>query len=77
MASAAPVPLVPVWIDGAYEALPWGRRIPRLRTITVSFGEPIDPRELQTGVWQEGSYQAIADALHERVAKLAGGAKET
>ena len=71
LVSAAPVPLVPVWIDGAYEALPWGRRIPRLRTITVTFGEPIDPRELRTGVGQEGSHQAIADALHERVTALA------
>ena len=75
VASAEPVPLVPVWIDGAYEALPVKKRIPRLRTITVSFGEPVDPRALEPDAWEKHSYQAIAGALHERVAKLAPTAK--
>jgi long-chain acyl-CoA synthetase len=69
-ASAQPVPLVPVWIAGAYEALPLGKRIPRLRTITVTFGEPVAPKELQPDGQEKLSYQAIADALHDRVAKL-------
>jgi long-chain acyl-CoA synthetase len=68
--SAQPVPLVPVWIDGAYEALPLGKRIPRLRTITITFGEPVAPKELQPDAREKLPYQAIADALHERVASL-------
>ena len=74
--SAEPVPLVPVWISGTYEALPSGRRIPRLHTITVTFGEPIDPSELKPDAHGENAYQAIADALRERVAKLSDGCKE-
>jgi long-chain acyl-CoA synthetase len=75
-ATAQPVPLVPVWIDGAYEALPLGKRIPRLRTITVTFGEPVAPKELQPDGRDKLSYQAIADALHDRVAKLADDYQE-
>ena len=41
-----PVLIVPTWIDGTFEALPAGKMIPRRRKITVSFGEPIEAREL-------------------------------
>jgi long-chain acyl-CoA synthetase len=75
--SAEPVPLVPVWIDGTYETLPAGRRMPRLRTVTVTFGEPIDPRALEPDAWEKHSYQAIADALREKVFRLADGYRES
>jgi long-chain acyl-CoA synthetase len=70
VASAEPVPLVPIWIDGSYEALPTGRRIPRLHRITITFGQPIDPRALAPDAWEKHSYRAIADALHKQVARL-------
>jgi len=76
LVGAEPVPLVPVWIDGTYEALPLGKRILRLHRITVTFGEPIDPKDLQPARRGEVSYQVIADALRERVAKLSDGCKE-
>jgi long-chain acyl-CoA synthetase len=74
--SATPVPLVPVWIDGTYGALPTGRRLPRLRIVTVTFGEPIDPRTLEPDAWEKHSYQAIADALREKMSSLANGYTE-
>jgi long-chain acyl-CoA synthetase len=76
VASAEPVPLVPVWIDGTYEALPTGRRVPRLRRVTVTFGQPIDPKTLAPEAWERHSYQALANALHEQVAGLTGPAKD-
>jgi long-chain acyl-CoA synthetase len=73
LSSAHPVPLVPVWLHGTYEALPPGKWFPRLHRISVTFGRPVHARELQTT--SKDDYQTIADALHERVAELASGSK--
>lgn len=45
LAERAAVPIVPVLIDGAYEALPKGARFPRLckGRISVVFGKPLPP----------------------------------
>ena len=65
-----PVPVIPVFIHGSYDALPVDRTLPRLKRITVVFGKPLDPRELeQQGVGAE-PHERIAQALHERVAAL-------
>jgi long-chain acyl-CoA synthetase len=65
------VPVVPVFIAGAFEALPRGRRIPRLRRITVLFGTPVDAGQL-LAEWTDGSEEErIAAALRERVRRLA------
>jgi long-chain acyl-CoA synthetase len=42
-----PVPVVPVFIRGTYEAMPRGRFLRRLEQVTVSYGEPVDPDGLQ------------------------------
>lgn len=63
-------PAVPAYIDGAFEALPRGRRIPRLRQITVVFGhlEPVDMlRVAGAGRTDE---ERISATLRERVAAL-------
>jgi long-chain acyl-CoA synthetase len=54
-----PVPVVPVFIHGAHQALPVGRAIPRPLRITVTFGEPLRPQELE----QQGE----GDEVHERI----------
>jgi long-chain acyl-CoA synthetase len=65
-----PVPVVPVFIHGSHDALPVGRALPRLRQITVIFGQPLDPRKLERqGIGAE-SHERIAQALRERVAAL-------
>lgn len=64
---AQPVPAVPVWIAGTYEALPRGTRWPHLHPITVTFGEPLIPEDLEAQPTPR-----IAKALHERVAALKG-----
>lgn len=65
------VAVVPVYIDGTFEAMPVGRSVPRLKPITVTFGEPLDPRKLKKEGKGEEAHQRIAHALREHVEKLA------
>jgi long-chain acyl-CoA synthetase len=64
------VPVVPVIIRGSYEALPPGKRWPRLRTITVSFGAPLNPKQLAREGTGDEKYQRISAALYERMGEL-------
>ena len=43
VAKRAGVPILPAGIQGTYDAWPRSRRWPRLRRISLSFGEPLDP----------------------------------
>ncbi len=56
------VPVVPVTINGAYQALPSGRLFPRpFCPISVSFQQPIFP---------EGhSYESLTELVHQRIEK--------
>jgi long-chain acyl-CoA synthetase len=63
-------PAVPVYIDGAYEALPRGRRIPRLRRITLVVGEPARAVGLQAEGFGKTEEERVAAALRARVARL-------
>jgi long-chain acyl-CoA synthetase len=62
-----PVPVVPVFIRGTYEAMPRGRFLRRLAQVTVTFGKPFDPRDTdETARPQE----QLVEAVRERVAQL-------
>jgi long-chain acyl-CoA synthetase len=62
-----PVPVVPVFIRGTYESMPRGKVLQRLEQVTVTFGEPFDPRGFdETARLQE----QVVEAVHERVAEL-------
>lgn len=68
--TAHPVPVIPVRIEGTFEALPPGAWRPRRGRIRILFGEALDPQQLagaRTGV---DRYRHIAAALHDRVAAL-------
>jgi long-chain acyl-CoA synthetase len=67
-----PVPAVPVWIEGGYEALPRGAWRPRLRRMRVTFGRPLDPAELERRGTGRRPHERITEALHDEVAALAG-----
>jgi 1-acyl-sn-glycerol-3-phosphate acyltransferase len=59
-----------VFIAGTHEALPVGAVLPRLRKVRVTFGKPLDPRELErAGVGKE-AHERIVDSLREHVAAL-------
>jgi long-chain acyl-CoA synthetase len=65
-----PVPVVPVWISGTYEAMPRGQRRLRRHPITITFGKPVDVETLRaTGTGRE-PYERISTALHDCVAEL-------
>lgn len=66
----AAVPVVPVYIDGTFKALPrHGHGLKRV-PITVRYGQPITPAEIAE--WGKGreNYEAIADLVMARIAQL-------
>jgi long-chain acyl-CoA synthetase len=63
---AQPVPVIPVWIEGTWEAMPPGRRIPRPGRARVIIGEPI------TADVYGREEREIVEVIHSRVAALGG-----
>ena len=63
-------PAIPALIEGAFEALPRGRRIPRIHPITVTFGSPEPIRRLSVAGAGRTEEERISSALRERVAAL-------
>jgi long-chain acyl-CoA synthetase len=57
------VPVVPVAIRGAYEALPIGKKIPSRGTIAVEFLDPIMPGDLSEQQICDAARKAIEDRL--------------
>jgi 1-acyl-sn-glycerol-3-phosphate acyltransferase len=66
------IPVVPVYIKGAFEALPRGAAVPRCRKIKLVFGKPLLASELDFSKKPDGTddYQYFADVLRERVREL-------
>jgi len=62
-----PVTVVPVFIRGAYEAMPKGRFLRRSKEVTISFWEPFDPRG---SYGTAGSREWVVEAVRERVVEL-------
>jgi hypothetical protein len=56
--------------------MPLGKRIPRLGRITVVFGRPSDPEELERQGPGDEPQARIVNALHDRVAALGRLARE-
>ncbi len=64
------VPVLPVTIEGAYEAWPRQRSLPRLRRIRVTIHRPLDPRALaEEGEGKEKGGR-IMNGLHRRMKEL-------
>lgn len=70
--TAHPTPLIPVWIEGSFEALPTGACWPRRRRIRIRFGEPLHPNIIAGQSQGADRYRRIATALHDQVASLGG-----
>jgi len=68
--SAHPVPVIPVLIQGTFEALPRGARWPRRGHIRIIFGEVLHPDKLAGGSKGTDRYRRIAQSLHDRVVAL-------
>ena len=64
-----PVPVVPVFIRGTYEAMPRGKFLRSLEQVTGAFGEPFDPRNFKEA---GRAREQVVEAIRERVAELGG-----
>jgi 1-acyl-sn-glycerol-3-phosphate acyltransferase len=71
------IPIVPVYIEGAYQALPKGHLFPRKRPIRVTFGQPIFGQPIdasrhpsQPMMTDRGTCQAITDKVREAIIQL-------
>jgi 1-acyl-sn-glycerol-3-phosphate acyltransferase len=62
------VPVVPVVIDGAFEAWPRGAKFPRPRQIRIHYGRPIPAAG--PGGWREMSAEALAMRMRGELVKL-------
>ncbi|OGI03587.1 MAG: hypothetical protein A2X42_00980 [Candidatus Margulisbacteria bacterium GWF2_38_17] len=63
--------VVPVWIEGTFEALPRGRIIPRMHRISVRFGTPFRPSLLREETRsKEELRQRILQELRDRLQQL-------
>lgn len=68
--NAQPVPIIPTYIAGSYEALRRGQRWPRRHPIRVLFGTPVSVDDLEHEGEGEQSQQRIVAALRTRVLAL-------
>jgi 1-acyl-sn-glycerol-3-phosphate acyltransferase len=68
------VPIVPVGIVGAFAAMPPGAIVPRPRRITIRFGAPIAPAELDAlgGGDRRARLRAATTHIMRRIAALTG-----
>ncbi len=70
------MPVVPVYIKGAFEALPRDSAWPKFRKISVTFGAPLSIKDVDFSKKPEGidDYQHFANMLRERVRELSQSA---
>ena len=68
------VPIVPVGIVGAYDAMPPGAAFPRPRRITIRFGAPITAAELEAAAHgdRRQRLQAATRVIMQHIAELTG-----
>ncbi|MDR1471203.1 MAG: 1-acyl-sn-glycerol-3-phosphate acyltransferase [Synergistaceae bacterium] len=65
-------PIVPVRLDGTWEAYPVGRRFPRPRKVSVSFGPPIRVGDLPPGMTDKERRKRLLDSLEAALISMRG-----
>lgn len=69
------VPIIPVYIDRSYDLLPKGRHIARPGTISVIFGQPIDPPSADSVSNHYEAFKTLTKQVEDAVSKLADEVK--
>jgi long-chain acyl-CoA synthetase len=64
------VPVVPVFVEGTYAAMPRGSALVRPGRITVTFGQPLGVDELERRGEGEEPRDRIVEALRDRIAEM-------
>jgi 1-acyl-sn-glycerol-3-phosphate acyltransferase len=72
LALTAGVPVVPVALEGPAEILPVGKRIPRIRTVTVRFGEPLHFDALHGQARSAKARRQVTDEVMAAIQALSG-----
>ncbi|MER8182173.1 lysophospholipid acyltransferase family protein [Kitasatospora sp. NPDC094015] len=72
LALTAGVPVVPVALEGPQDILPVGRRIPRVRQVTVRFGKPLDFSELHGQARSAKARRQVTDEVMAAIQELSG-----
>jgi 1-acyl-sn-glycerol-3-phosphate acyltransferase len=63
-------PIVPVWIEGTFEAYPLFRLFPRPYRVSVTFGEAIFPEDLPDDMPDKERRETLLDALERALKKM-------
>ena len=66
----AKVPVQPVRIFGAYEALPMGKGLPRRHPISITIGDPVDYTSEELSAKGKDAYQHLADKAMDAIRRL-------
>ncbi|MFH9660146.1 lysophospholipid acyltransferase family protein [Streptomyces sp. NPDC017248] len=72
MALTAGVPVVPCAMIGTFEAQPPGRALPRVRPVTIRFGEPLDFSRYAGMEREKAVLRAVTDEIMYAVLRLSG-----
>jgi long-chain acyl-CoA synthetase len=67
-----PVPVIPAWITGTYEAWPPHHRIPRPGRIAIEFGKPLSVQTLKNTKKGDQPHQKIVNGLYQALVNLSG-----
>ncbi len=68
LALAAPAPVVPVTIRGAFEAWPPGRRLPRPGRVAITYHPPVTGADLPPGVDRRDAPERLLALVRARIA---------
>jgi 1-acyl-sn-glycerol-3-phosphate acyltransferase len=71
IAAQAQVPVVPVYIEGSFGAMPRGVSFPRPRKVRVHYGRPFDAADAMRGEGKRERYEALTAEMMRRIAELA------
>jgi 1-acyl-sn-glycerol-3-phosphate acyltransferase len=67
------IPIVPVWIDGTFEAYPILRKFPRPYRVAVTFGEPIFTEDLPVDMPEKERRRTLLDSLEHSLEAMRDG----
>ena len=66
------MPVVPVALEGTEQIQPVGARVPRIRKVTVRFGEPLDFPEATPRCRRAGPGAMVTDEVMDAIHALSG-----
>ncbi|WP_326764249.1 1-acyl-sn-glycerol-3-phosphate acyltransferase [Streptomyces sp. NBC_01591] len=72
MAITAQVPVVPCAMVGTFEIQPPGQVVPRIKRVTIRFGEPLDFSRYAGMENQKAAVRAVTDEIMYAILKLSG-----